>query len=595
MNKFYLLFQIIIFCFSMVCYGQQPDSAINLALLPDAVISGSVTSGRGNPIDILFNPASNDYAISSGYNEYGTSYNFNLGTVDADNGFEWRVEWTSSKNINYLTFGGVYPNQPQPNTVWRIEYLSGSIWTILEEGVGGWIDSGIYVWDNTSALPIHVDGIRVRLFSDGINDLVSIHLRGRGGISQNIDDSATTPKACLIQLLPYDDVSPSAPTNLTAANITSDIVELNWNSSTDNIGVTGYKIFQDNTEINTIGNLNSFTVSGLSPSSLYQFAIRAIDANGNLSPSSNSITVNTTSTNEVGSVLRINAGGAATSFNGKEFAADQYYDGELTYVSQHVTNSEPFKSIRYSKTPTSGPNMMKYDIPLVNGQYRIILHFLEIYYGVSGNGGVGNRVFDVILEGKLIEDDLDLADRVGPNVVYSPSHIVDITDGMLTIDFEASVNDPIISAIEILEVTSSDPNPSSGSVWEMAGSNLFYNDGNVGIGTSSTGEYLLAVDGPIRAKEIKVETANWPDYVFKKEYKLHSLEEIQNYIEEKGHLPNIPSSQEMESLGLELGVMNRLLLEKIEELTLYILQNEKNHKKLEFRIESLKQQINSIR
>ncbi len=113
---------------------------------------------------------------------------------------------------------------------------------------------------------------------------------------------------------------------------------------------------------------------------------------------------------------------------------------------------------------------------------------------------------------------------------------------------------------------------------EGHGSQLIIMDnGNVGIGTT-TPNTKLAVNGNIRAKEIKVETANWPDYVFNKNYKLPTLKEVQKHIQEKGHLPNIPSAKEVKTNGIELGEMDKLLLEKIEELTLYILEQEKKLK-----------------
>ncbi len=99
--------------------------------------------------------------------------------------------------------------------------------------------------------------------------------------------------------------------------------------------------------------------------------------------------------------------------------------------------------------------------------------------------------------------------------------------------------------------------------------------GNVGIGTT-TPDAKLAVKGDIHAQEVQVDlTVPAPDYVFKEGYDLKSLEEVQNYIQEHGHLPDIPSAQEMEANGIQLGEMNMKLLEKIEELTLYmILQQE---------------------
>lgn len=96
-------------------------------------------------------------------------------------------------------------------------------------------------------------------------------------------------------------------------------------------------------------------------------------------------------------------------------------------------------------------------------------------------------------------------------------------------------------------------------------------NGNVGIGTA-TPNAKLAVNGNIRAQEIKVETANWPDYVFAKDYQLPSLKETEQHIQEKGHLPGIPSADEVNANGVDLGDMNAKLLKKIEEMTLIMIQ-----------------------
>ena len=84
---------------------------------------------------------------------------------------------------------------------------------------------------------------------------------------------------------------------------------------------------------------------------------------------------------------------------------------------------------------------------------------------------------------------------------------------------------------------------------------LISKDGNIGIGTTTPGSWKLAVNGNIRAKEIKVETG-WADYVFKEGYDLPSLEEVEKHIQEKGHLINIPSEAEVLENGIKLGEMN---------------------------------------
>ncbi|MEN1785028.1 MAG: hypothetical protein AAGF77_07805 [Bacteroidota bacterium] len=127
------------------------------------------------------------------------------------------------------------------------------------------------------------------------------------------------------------------------------------------------------------------------------------------------------------------------------------------------------------------------------------------------------------------------------------------------------------------------------------------NTGNIGIGTSNVGaDWKLAVKGKIRAEEIKVETG-WADYVFEPDYNLPSLKEVANFIAEKGHLRHIPTAAEVKENGVALGTMNKLLLEKIEELTLYTIQQQKeleaaheaNHA-LEQRLAALESAVQSL-
>ncbi|NAS12390.1 malectin domain-containing carbohydrate-binding protein [Poritiphilus flavus] len=291
------------------------------------------------------------------------------------------------------------------------------------------------------------------------------------------------------------------------------------------------------------------------------------------------------------SPIYLNCGSTSSAtHNSITYAADQYYSGELDFVSTHVTNPEPFKSIRYTKTPTTGSHVMDYKIPVANGDYDVTLHFLEIYFGVSGSGGVGSRVFDVSIEGQLLEDDLDIYNQVGGNVVYSPTHTVTVSDGELTIDFVASVGDPIISAIEVVENTSGGGGSTGGFWTQDSSNNLSYTTGNVSIGIANPGTYKLAVDGHVRAREVRVDNDVWPDYVFEEDYELPSLEEVAKHIQQKGHLINIPSASEIETNGLELGEMNKLLLEKVEELTLYLLEQHKTQQLLEERIKFLENQ-----
>jgi hypothetical protein len=116
---------------------------------------------------------------------------------------------------------------------------------------------------------------------------------------------------------------------------------------------------------------------------------------------------------------------------------------------------------------------------------------------------------------------------------------------------------------------------------------------NVGIGTTNIGSYKLAVNGSIRSKEVKVE-ANWSDFVFEKNYDLLTLEEVEQHIKEKGHLPEIPSEAEVGENGINLGEMNAKLLQKIEELTLYLIEQNKQNQSQQAKIELLEKKISQL-
>lgn len=105
--------------------------------------------------------------------------------------------------------------------------------------------------------------------------------------------------------------------------------------------------------------------------------------------------------------------------------------------------------------------------------------------------------------------------------------------------------------------------------------------GNVGIGTIAPDE-KLTVKGKIHTQEVRVDMSGplVPDYVFANDYQLKSLQEVEAYIKQNSHLPEIPSAKEIEKKGLMLAEMNMALLKKIEELTLYAIEQEKNTAKL---------------
>ncbi|MBV6647253.1 MAG: TMF family protein, partial [Cyclobacteriaceae bacterium] len=120
--------------------------------------------------------------------------------------------------------------------------------------------------------------------------------------------------------------------------------------------------------------------------------------------------------------------------------------------------------------------------------------------------------------------------------------------------------------------------------------NGFDNNVAVGIGTT-TPKNALDVAGTIRSTEVKVEATPWPDFVFDQDYQLPLLEEVKDYIDKNRHLPEIPSAVQVEEEGINLGEMNAKLLQKIEELTLYVIEINSEVQQLKLENEELKGMI----
>ncbi len=114
--------------------------------------------------------------------------------------------------------------------------------------------------------------------------------------------------------------------------------------------------------------------------------------------------------------------------------------------------------------------------------------------------------------------------------------------------------------------------------------------GNVGIGTTNP-TTKLAVNGTIRSKEVKVEAGPWPDYVFTSTYVLPTLDQVKSYIDKYQHLPEMPSDKEVVKNGIALGEIVTLQMKKIEELTLYLIEKDKQMKDQQKQLDELKAQM----
>ncbi|QLE02055.1 hypothetical protein HX109_10995 [Galbibacter sp. BG1] len=194
---------------------------------------------------------------------------------------------------------------------------------------------------------------------------------------------------------------------------------------------------------------------------------------------------------------------------------------------------------------------------------------------VNGNVGFGvtNPLQRISVDGNVLSNGFILTDtELGSNSDYIAFFREDIqTDHSV---LKLQLGDDNVSEFNI--------GFKSWSTQQWHSTMLIKANGNVGIGTIAP-DSKLTVNGNIHTKEVKVDLngALAPDYVFKKEYDLKSPKEVQAYIKKEGHLPNIPSAAQMEKEGLNLKEMNLKLLEKIEELTLYIIDQDERIRVLE--------------
>ncbi|RXK86743.1 hypothetical protein [Filimonas effusa] len=195
--------------------------------------------------------------------------------------------------------------------------------------------------------------------------------------------------------------------------------------------------------------------------------------------------------------------------------------------------------------------------------------------------GIRNDVGDILLA----------AGSASPQFILKPSGNVGI--GTMAPAYKLDVNGEVgTSRLVVSNVGGGITWPSSGSyaaIDVMQGADMiFYNgmaaynermrilgNGNIGIGTSNPGVYKLAVEGTIGARKMKVTQEAWADYVFDSSYQLPSLTNVETFIKENKHLPEVPSAAEVKKDGLDLGDNQAVLLKKIEELTLYIIQQNK--------------------
>lgn len=158
--------------------------------------------------------------------------------------------------------------------------------------------------------------------------------------------------------------------------------------------------------------------------------------------------------------------------------------------------------------------------------------------------------------------------------------------GVRLVDFAVRAQDGLSSGSFALRTNNGTGGVGGGSAG-MTRRFVVTNGGNIGIGTDTPQE-KLSVNGQILSEEVKVvNDIDAPDYVFKKDYNLRSISEVEAFINENSHLPEIPSAAEFKEEGVHLGKMSFDLLKKVEELTLYIIELKKDQELLQSKIKKL--------
>lgn len=119
-------------------------------------------------------------------------------------------------------------------------------------------------------------------------------------------------------------------------------------------------------------------------------------------------------------------------------------------------------------------------------------------------------------------------------------------------------------------------------------------DGKLSLGNGTMQTFQVETTGMIRGRRMKLDLNTWADYVFDENYKLMPLEEVEKFVKQEKHLPNVPSEQALKADGADVMELNKILMEKVEELTLYLIQQNKNTEELKKQLEELQAKLKAL-
>ena len=204
----------------------------------------------------------------------------------------------------------------------------------------------------------------------------------------------------------------------------------------------------------------------------------------------------------------------------------------------------------------------------------------DIYNNNSGNVGIGlNNPSNLLEVGKNMQGPQIIIHNLGGGGGAGFTMIDDISTANWKFKAITSGGFKIRDHASGLDVIVIEKNSAVNALYVKAG-------GNIGIGTSNPTS-KLAVNGKINCKEVEVTLTGWSDFVFADNYQLRTLNEVETFINKNNHLPDVPSEKEVLEDGIRVGEMNSILLQKIEELTLYLIDIKKENEEMKGQIEEL--------
>ncbi|MGB6150466.1 MAG: malectin domain-containing carbohydrate-binding protein [Pricia sp.] len=296
-----------------------------------------------------------------------------------------------------------------------------------------------YAWNFGDGIGTSADADTSYTFSSAGNFTVSLTVTDDEGLL----DVATT----VITVSAPPNTGPSAVANATPNAANPLQFSFDGSGSSDTEGAVSYQWnFGDGNSSNEEAPIHTYAAAGS-----YEVDLTVTDEGGLTDAVTLQVVAEEPVTN--GFALRINAGGPQVVQNGETFSADANFTGGKVYVNNSATVPDLYKTERSASPPT-----FAYNIPVANGNYRIVLHFAEIYHGATGGGAGGNgkRVFDVTLEGNIVLNDYDINADVGPQTPVTKTFETAISDGQMNLVFDAAGSDgidqPKLSAIEVIGI-----------------------------------------------------------------------------------------------------------------------------------------------